>query len=228
MVAEKQTSRLTLDPRTKMVLGLLGAALVVMAPSMGALVIICALLLVLTRCAGPFGAFWRWLRWVLPMALFFGLVSGWALTPAAGLLAGVKLLTFMMVGYAFFVYTPSDDLANALVKSGLPYPVAFVVSAGLQFVPVLGRKGRDVLDAQQARGVPITGGWRAVRHYPAFLTPLLIQAFQLAEELAEAMESRGFGRPGRSFYKEFKLKSLDWGVMLTGLLVVVLAGWGMN
>jgi energy-coupling factor transport system permease protein len=65
-------------------------------------------------------------------------------------------------------------------------------------------------------------GWAAVRHYPAFLAPLLIQAFQLAEELAEVMEARGFGRSGRTFSRSYKLKPRDWLAM--GSAVATLTG----
>jgi energy-coupling factor transport system permease protein len=60
-----------------------------------------------------------------------------------------------------------------------------------------------------------------LRHYPAFLGPLLIQSFQLAEELAEAMEARGFGNPHRSFLQDYRLKRHDWFAMVTGLLGLV-------
>ena len=56
-------------------------------------------------------------------------------------------------------------------------------------------------------------GWSALRHYPAFFLPLLLQSFQLAEELAEAMEARGFGRPGRTFLSEYRLGPADWVVL---------------
>jgi energy-coupling factor transport system permease protein len=46
------------------------------------------------------------------------------------------------------------------------------------------------------------------------MAPLLIQAFQLADELAEAMESRGFGRPGRTFMHQYRMRAVDWGVLV--------------
>ena len=108
-----------------------------------------------------------------------------------------------------------------MVKIGMPYAVAFVMSTALQFVPVLSRKAKNVLDAQRARGIPLEPGWSSLRHYPAFLGPLLIQAFQLAEELAEAMEARGFGRSNRTFLRIYKLHPLDWLAMGSGLLILI-------
>lgn len=217
---------MTLDPRTKLVLAAMGVILVISAASLCMLALWGILLLVAIVVLSGLRRYSRWLLLVLPMALFFGLVTAWAVDPVSGLMAGCKLLALTTVGYLFFVTTPPEDLANSLIKIGLPYSIAFVVGAGMQFVPVLGRKAREVLDAQQARGIPVKPSWRALRNYPAFLVPLLVQAFQLAEELAEAMETRGFGRPGRSFYKDFSLTRRDYAVMLIGMVVTILLGWG--
>ena len=224
METTQRRPHINLDPRTLLALALLAAVMVMAAASLTSLTLLFVPILALIRRMEDFGRFWRWLRWVLPMVIFFGLITGWAFTIEAGILAGLKLLGLTCVGHLFFLTTTPEDMANALVKAGMPYAVAFVVSAGMQFVTVLARKAREVMEAQQVRGIPITGGWRAVRHFPAFFTPLLVQAFQLAEELAEAMEARGFGRQGRSFYTQYLLLFKDWiafaiGVLITGLWI---------
>lgn len=199
--------------------------MVMATSSLTALVVLFAPLLALIRCLETFGRFWQWLRWVLPMVLFFGLMTGWAFSVEEGILAGTKLLGLTCVGHLYFISTSPEEMANAMVKAGMPYHVAFVMSAGMQFVTVLGRKAREVLEAQQTRGIPIIGGWRAVRHFPAFLTPLLVQSFQLAEELAEAMEARGFGREGRSFYAQYRIKYHDWITIGVSILTAGLWIW---
>lgn len=210
-----------LDPRTKLIAAFFFTILVVasrkiswLLPQWGALI---ALVIVIEKGR----AFMRWLRLVLPMALFFGAVTWWTADWKSGLTAALALLNLVSVFFVFFSTTTPEDLGNSLVKIGLPYPVAFVFSTSLQFVPVIGRKARNVLDAQRARGIPLEPGWSALRHYPAFLGPLLIQAFQLAEELAAAMETRGFGRPGRTFYKDYRMGSADWLTIAVSLLLLV-------
>jgi energy-coupling factor transport system permease protein len=49
----------------------------------------------------------------------------------------------------------------------------------------------------------------------------LIQAFQMAEALAEAMEARGFGRPGRTFLKDYRMRTRDWLAISFGLLALI-------
>lgn len=204
------------DPRTKLFLAMLCAVLVTAAGHMAVLAAEWSVLLIFIGWIRGLREYARWLRMVVPMALFFGAVTAWSAGSHAGLFAGLKLLTLATAFFAFFAVTLPEDLGNALVKMGMPYSAGFVMSTAMRFVPVIGRKARSVVEAQRARGIPLEPGWKALRHYPAFLSPLLIQSFGLAEELAEAMEARGFGRPGRTFYKAYRLKPRDWVVMGAG------------
>jgi energy-coupling factor transport system permease protein len=109
-----------------------------------------------------------------------------------------------------------------LIKMGAPYPFVFVLTASMQFVHVLIRRVISIRDAQRARGIPVEAGLRAFRYFPALAGPLLIQAFQLADELAEAMEARGFGAPGRRFRYEPHLMPLDWVIIAVSIAATVI------
>lgn len=165
----------------------------------------------------------RCLAVLVPTTLFFGALTGWSAGAAAGAAAGLGLVTLTTVFFLFFAVTTPEDLGDALGRAGVPFPVVFVLCAALQFVPSLRRKAQAVTDAQRARGIPLELGRSALRHYPALLLPLLLQAFQLAEELAEAMEARGFGRPGRSFVQESRFGGLDWAAVGVSALLAAAA-----
>lgn len=210
-----------LDPRTKLLLAIFYSVLVMASGNLPWLLVELGVLLLLVVIIGEGYAYLRWLRLIVPMALFFGAVTWWSIDGESAVLVGLRLLTLTSTFFAFFCTTTPEDLGNSLIKVGMPYSVAFVFSTSLQFVPVITRKTKNVIDAQRARGISLEPGWSALRHYPAFLGPLLIQAFQLAEELAEAMEARGFGRPGRTFLKEYRLRKKDWLVLAGGLLILI-------
>jgi energy-coupling factor transporter transmembrane protein EcfT len=106
---------------------------------------------------------------------------------------------------------------------GFPYPFTFVLTASLQFIPVLIHRAQNIRDAQRARGIPIEGGLRGILYLPAFAGPLLIQSFKFADELAEAMEARGFGISGRSFRYEPHFRWIDWAVVAGSLIVLITA-----
>jgi len=220
-----------LDPRTKLLLAIGYAALTVAATRLTWSLAEGGVLLLFIAVIGKTRSYLRWLRMMLPMSLFFGAVVWWTADVRTAALAALKLLTLTSVFFVFFSTTLPDDLGNSLVKVGMPYVVAFVMSTSLQFVPMIHRKIKNVLDAQRARGIPLEPGWSALRHYPAFLGPILIQAFQMAEELAEAMEARGFGLPGRTFLKDYLMQTRDWLALSGGLLVLIACllgqhGWG--
>lgn len=213
------------DPRTKLIFALIYAVLVVVSIRVTGLAAEWGVLFLFIVCTRHTKAYLRWLRLVVPMSLFFGAVTWWSANSEAGVVAAFKLLSLTTVFFAFFSTTAPEDLGNALVKSGLPFSVAFVLSTSLQFVPVIGRKAKNVLDSQRSRGIPVEPGISALRNYPAFLSPLLIQAFQLAEELAEAMEARGFGRSGRTCLKDYRLGVTDWMGMAAGITILTLYLW---
>lgn len=210
-----------LDPRTKLLLAVGYAVLTVSSTRLGWSLAAGGALLLFIAVIGKAGSYLRWLRMALPMSLFFGAVVWWTADVRVAAQAALKLLMLVSVFFVFFSTTLPEDLGNALVKIGMPYIVAFVVSTSLQFVPTIGRRVRNVLDAQRARGIPLEPGWSALRHYSAFLGPVLIQTFQIAEALAEAMEARGFGRPGRTFLNDYRMRMRDWLTLSGGLLVLV-------
>jgi energy-coupling factor transport system permease protein len=91
----------------------------------------------------------------------------------------------------------------------------------MQFAPLISRKARAVAEAQQVRGIALKPGWRALRNYPALLIPLLIQSFKMADDLAESMEARGFGRSGRTFRKVYRMHVRDWLAVIVGWAIIV-------
>ena len=105
-------------------------------------------------------------------------------------MAALKLLGLTTTFFVFFETTAPEDLGNSLVRAGLPFAAAFVFAAALQFVPVIGRKARTVIDAQRSRGIGLEAGWAALRHWPAFLAPLLIQSLYPGRRAG-----RGHGSP---------------------------------
>jgi energy-coupling factor transport system permease protein len=205
------------DPRTKLLLALAAAVLIAMTRHTAWLAAEWGLLGALIIVIGQIRPYLRWLALLTPMALFFGGVTWWSTSLSTGLAAALGLLAITTVFFVFFATTAPEDLGNSLVRAGLPFAAAFVLTAALQLAPVIGHKARAVVEAQQARGIDLQPGWRALRHYPALLVPLLIQSFQLADALAEAMEARGFGRPGRTFRRTYRMHAADW--------LAVIAGW---
>jgi energy-coupling factor transport system permease protein len=170
-------------------------------------------------------SFLNFLRGLGFAALTFFIIAWLAFDLLTAVVLALRLLAMGTVFFLFFQTTSPEALSNALLKMGVPYSFAFVLSASMQFVPVLVRRLGNIRDAQRARGIPIEGGLSLLIHLPALAGPLLIQAFKFADELAEAMEARGFGIPGRRFRHEPRFRWMDWTVVVISVVVLVMAFW---
>ncbi|WP_226530296.1 energy-coupling factor transporter transmembrane component T family protein [Metabacillus niabensis] len=113
-----------------------------------------------------------------------------------------------------------ESLLGPLKKVRLPvHELALMMSISLRFIPTLMEETDKILKAQMARGVDFTGGpikdrFKAI---VPLLVPLFISAFKRAEELATAMEARGYrGGEGRT-----KLRQLHWGIKDTVFLILL-------
>ncbi|MEW6232268.1 MAG: energy-coupling factor transporter transmembrane component T [Chloroflexota bacterium] len=210
-----------LDPRTKLLLALLFSTLVVMTADLTTLGAECGLALLAVIGAGLLRAWWRMVRLLVPMFVFLVLFTVLALDMATAVGGVVRLLAISTAFFLFFQTTAPEDLGNALVASGVPYAFTFILTSAMQFVPVIARRAREILDAQRARGIRLERDAASLRNYPALLAPLLIQSFTLADQLAEAMEARGFGSPRRTFAREYRWRTWDYAAVIVGVAAAV-------
>jgi energy-coupling factor transport system permease protein len=118
-----------------------------------------------------------------------------------------------------------ETLLNPFKKVKLPvHELALMMSIALRFIPTLMDETDKIMKAQMARGSDLSAGplMDRMKAIVPLLVPLFVSAFKRAEDLATAMEVRGYkGGEGRTRYRQLK-----WGVADTAILVVlaVLAG----
>jgi len=215
-----------LDPRSKLLAAVSTAVILMFFHSWPPLTASFAVLMILVLLLSLFRPWLAFLKGLGFAVVSFFVIAFLAFDLVTALVAALRLLTIGMVFFLFFQITPPESLSNALIKMGVPYPFAFVLSASMQFVPVLVKRAASIRDAQRARGIPLEGALRTVRHFPALAGPLLIQAFKLADELAEAMEARGFGAPDRRFRYSPRFRWMDWLVATASLAALGAVVWG--
>lgn len=116
-----------------------------------------------------------------------------------------------------------EDLLSPLKRLRFPaHEVAMMMTIALRFIPTLGEEAHKISRAQAARGADFTSGGpiARARSFVPVLIPLTVGAFRRADELAEAMESRGYrGGQGRVRYRELRFRLRD----ALALVLVVLA-----
>jgi energy-coupling factor transport system permease protein len=123
-----------------------------------------------------------------------------------------------------------ESLLAPFKKLGLPvHELALMMSISLRFIPTLMEETDKILKAQMARGVDFASGpiKSRIKAIVPLLVPLFISAFKRADELATAMEARGYqGGEGRTKLRQLKWKFLDTAVLILliilGLLLIYL------
>lgn len=120
-----------------------------------------------------------------------------------------------------------ESLLSPLKKWNIPvHELALMMSISLRFIPTLMEETEKIMKAQAARGVDFSGGplSERMKAMTALLVPLFISAFKRAEELAVAMEVRGYrGGKDRTKWRELTWRRIDTAFMiLLGFLAIVL------
>jgi len=216
-----------LDPRTKLALGSMGIIAILMT---GQTVVLAGALGLL--CVGLFlfklaGQWIRALKMLLPLVGLVFVISIISFDVETALMLSLRLLDLLTLSFLFFHGMDPEDLGQSMRQMGVPYEFCFILTTSLRYVPFMGTSIRRIVDAQRSRGIDLRPRFRNVPHFVALLMPLLVQSFVLAEELAMAMESRGFARTERTLRKAYRISLMEYGEMGVALgLLVVYGVWG--
>ena len=236
---DKNTFLHRLDPRTKLWAMLVSFALLLLFQDpryelAGLLVI-----LIYGALAGALGN----LKKIWLLLLLIGLLSflGWAVmargtTPLFwhitresllyGLGTAIKIDAMIVAGIVFLSATRNKEVALGLIRLGLPYPAAFAFSMALRLVPTFVGAGFTAIEAQRSRGLDLDEGnviQRARKHIP-LLAPIFLNTIRSTNQLAMALEGRGFGaRKERTYYLEIRVKNADVVVGGASLVLLVFA-----
>lgn len=182
-----------------------------------------ALQIFFTAGKGPDDILWQW--WVLTLTKS-GLVNG------AFIFSRFILIIFMST--LLTLTTAPLELSDAIEYLLRPlkvvhfpvHEVSLMLSIALRFVPTLMDETEKIMNAQRARGVDFGEGnlIQKMKAVIPLLIPLFVSSFNRAEDLATAMEARGYnGGEGRTKYRK-----LDWHlrdtvtIIVFGLLTVAL------
>ena len=163
--------------------------------------------------------------------------GGWVTLTREGVEKGLFFsfrLSVLVVAASLMTLTTSPlDLADGLERLlrpfqrlGLPtHELAIMVSIALRFIPTLIEEADRLRKAQLARGADFGGNLlRRVRSLIPLLVPLFLSAFRRADQLAVAMEARGYrGGQGRTHFIELKFKRSDYVALAVTLSVCLTA-----
>ena len=159
---------------------------------------------------------------------------------------GLKTAIFMAIRLIYLIIgssimtlttTPNDltdgleKLLGPLKKVHVPvHEVSMMMSIALRFIPILLDETDKIMKAQMARCADFESGGliKKAKSLVPLLVPLFISAFRRANDLAMAMEARGYrGGEGRTKMKPLIYKKRDhvaYVILLTYLVCIIATG----
>ncbi len=110
------------------------------------------------------------------------------------------------------------------------HEVAMTMSLALRFIPTLLDETGRIMKAQESRGVDFSGGrlGEKIRGIVSLIVPLFNSAFMRSDELANAMEARGYNPQGKrtkyrmlTFARRDLFAFMTFAFMLTGAILLL-------
>jgi energy-coupling factor transport system permease protein len=214
----------------------------------GLLAMLAAALLLIFSAQIPFGYLIRGLRPIFYIALFaliifffftkggvvlfrLGFVTIESDGVTEGLFVIIRLVTLVLFSLLLTLTTTPLSLTHGLgyflrplSKIGLPTEeVVMIMAIALRFIPTLIEESQRLMRAQISRGADFETGsiFRKAKNLVPLILPLFISAFRRADELALAMEARGY-RIGakRTRLHEDRIGQQDWTAFAFTLIML--------
>lgn len=244
-----------LDPRMKLLMCIGYVVLVFFVNNLitGAWLAV-ALLLAIKLSKVSFKLYWQGLKplfWIILITVIFQIFfsSGgtvywrWGIMSVThdGLINSLIILyRFVMIIVASTVLTVTTQTIQ--IADGLSWmmkPLALIkvpvnqitlmLSIALRFVPTIMDETGKIMKAQRARGMNFNQGniITRVHHLVPILIPLFVNSFKRAEELATAMEARGYDpNAPRTHYRQLSWHKIDnwaagWSIMVIVILFIL-------
>ncbi|KMY48243.1 energy-coupling factor transporter transmembrane component T family protein [Peribacillus loiseleuriae] len=240
-----------MDPRSKLLLVFLFVCIIFLANNLisyGLIGLFTLILLMLSKI--PIRFLYNGLKPILFLIIFTFVLHilftkegevvfnfGWLEIYDGGLRQGLFIslrFTFLILVTSLLTLTTNpisitdgmETLLHPFKKWKLPvHELSLMMSIALRFIPTLMEETDKIMKAQMARGVDFSSGplKERIKAIVPLLVPLFVSAFKRAEELAIAMEARGYrGGEGRTKYRQLKWQTVDTLLMLSLVVLTIL------
>ena len=135
--------------------------------------------------------------------------------------AALNALRLVALGLAFSAYALLLDHDRLVSAARRARRSALALALATRLVPSLERDAAGLAESVRGRGVDLHGA----RAYARLLSPLVSGSLERASHLAEAMEARGFGRPGSTRAPQPPWRWIDRLAVVAAVLLVAVAAW---
>ena len=138
----------------------------------------------------------------------------------------MKVICVVPVALLFIACTDPSEFAASLASIGVSYRIGYSVSLALRYIPDVQREYHNISQAQQARGIDLSGKdklFTRLKNSVAILLPLILSSLNRIETVSNAMELRGFGKKKkRTWYAKRPMKRNDWLTIAFVLAILII------
>lgn len=117
-----------------------------------------------------------------------------------------------------------EDLLMPLKLIRIPvHIISLIISIALRLIPTLIEEALRIMKAQASRGVDFKNGHfkEKIKSIVSLIIPLIVSAFQKAEDLGDAMGARGYDPEGRrTRFRQYKIRIIDVIFLLLTALIL--------
>ena len=162
-------------------------------------------------------------------------ITGWIIYYSAifnTLYIVFRLIIMLGLTLVLTATTKPLELTNALEWFMKPlkvikfpvHEIAMTISLALRFIPTLLEETDRIMKAQASRGVDFQNGKfsEKIRAIISLIVPLFISALQRSEELANAMEARGYDPSAER--TKFRVSKWKLGDTISSIIVLLIMG----
>jgi len=116
-----------------------------------------------------------------------------------GLGRGLKLAELLATSVLFLSTTKVEEFTVGLSSLGVPYRAGFAITLAFRLVPLFIDSALTVVQAQKLRGHDFDRGGpiERIKRYVPVMVPVFMGALRKANNMAMALEARGFGKNHR-------------------------------
>ncbi len=214
-----------LDPRVKLLISIELFSLALAASRLEEVGLVFASILAIALVGRIMRRLGRTVLFALGFAIMIFLINifvGYPLVSAIEVAS--RFVTIVGSTSIFFLTTSPDELEHVMRWFRFPRDLVFAFVTAIRFVPVLLMDALQIMDAQKSRGLELDKGnpLTRIKNFGPILVPLVVNAVVRSGELAEAMESRGYGavkKPTTLYGLSLTIK--DRSAIFASLLVVI-------
>jgi energy-coupling factor transport system permease protein len=148
---------------------------------------------------------------------------------------GIKLAELLATSVLFLSTTKVEEFTAGLQRLGVPYRVGFAITLAFRLVPLFIDSALTVVQAQSLRGYDFSKGGpiERVRRYVPVVIPVFMGALRKANNMAMALEARGFGMSAKpTSFIEYPVRPRDIAAMValtalgTAYFIIYFTGYG--